>query len=93
MRYQSPEKEETLSPIEVFANSTTDHGLAPLEAGGSHVPVFCTTWATVGTEILATALFGGTTSLVGDVGGLPSTTIPARGSARELLELRNGSVA
>ena len=80
-----------MSAIEVLANSKADHGLGPLEAGGVYVPVLCTSWVTVGTEILTADYFGfgGPTSQVGDV---PSVGIPARGSARELLDLRCGSI-
>lgn len=79
--------------IEVLANSKADHGLAPLGAGRAYVPVLCTTWITVGTEVLTSAdYFGGTTAFVNEVGDVPSAGIPVRGSAKELLDVRTSSI-
>jgi hypothetical protein len=82
-----------LSTIELFANSKADHGLVPLEAGRFYAPVLCTTWVTVGTEVLTSAdYFGGTTAFVNEVGDVSSAGIPVRGSATELLDFRSSSI-
>jgi hypothetical protein len=85
-----------LSTIEMFVNSKADHGLVPLEAGRVYAPVLCTTWAATGDTGpgigYITAIIGGTTALVNEVGDVPSARIPVRGSAMELLSVRTGSV-
>jgi hypothetical protein len=81
-----------LSTIEVFANSKADHGLAPLGAGRGYAPVLSTlaiaTTVNCG-DTYVFAIIGGTTALVGDV---PSAGIPVRGSAKDLLSVRTGSI-
>lgn len=83
-----------MSTIEVFANSRADHGLVPLAAGRGYVPALSTstgimTTTTTTFVVTLTTTDGGTNAFVDDV---PSAGIPARGSTRELLDLRCGSI-
>jgi hypothetical protein len=94
---RSSKKEESLSAIEVFANSKADQGLAPLEAGRVYVPVLCTTTTTTAAALtgLGMAFAAGVLSDACEnvhAGDVSSANIPAHGSAAELLNFRTSSI-
>lgn len=90
-----------MSALEELANSRADHRLVPLGAGRGYAPVLSgatgtATMTTTFTAVIATAadcfVTGGTTAFANDADHMPSARIPARGSAKELLDLRSSSI-